>query len=77
MDAVTPEFVAHWRALGLAAMTPNVYLMPEFMLPTVRFLETDKAPPRLAALWNSDRSELIALGVFNAVSPTCAFRCRA
>ena len=72
MDAVTPEFVAHWRALGLAATTPNIYLMPEFMLPAVRFLEADNAP-RLAALWNADRSELLAFGVFNAVPPSWRF----
>ena len=72
MDALTPEFMAHWRALGLCASSPNVYLMPEFMLPAVRHLDTDKAP-RLAALWNADRSILLALGVFNAVTPSWRF----
>ncbi len=72
MDAVTPEFAAHWRSLGLAASTPNIYLMPEFMLPAVSCLEVDKAP-RLAALWNADRSALLALGVFNAVAPSWRF----
>ena len=42
------------------------------MLPAVRHLDTDKAP-RLAALWNADRSALLALGVFNAVSPGWRF----
>ena len=42
MDDVTPDFVSRWRALGLAATTPNVYLMPEFMLPAIRYLVSDK-----------------------------------
>jgi hypothetical protein len=66
MDEVTPELVSRWRALGLAATTPNVYLMPEFMLPALRYLEADKTH-RLAALWNADRSDLLALGIFDAL----------
>ncbi len=72
LDALTPEFVAHWRTLGLCASTPNIYLMPEFMLPAVRHLDIDKAP-RVAALWNADRSTLLALGVFNVVTPSYRF----
>ena len=46
MDDVTPDFVSRWRALGLAATTPNVYLMPEFMLPAIRYLVSDKTHRR-------------------------------
>jgi CelD/BcsL family acetyltransferase involved in cellulose biosynthesis len=72
IDAVTQEFVAHWRALGLAASTPNIYLMPEFVLPAVSNLEAN-APPRLAALWNGGHSALMALGVFKSVPPSGRF----
>jgi len=72
IDTITPEFVTHWHALGLVASTPNIYLMPEFMLPAVRCLEADKRP-QLAALWSADRSALIGLGVFNAVAPSWRF----
>ena len=72
MDDVTPEFVSRWRALGLAATTPNVYLMPEFMLPAIRYLEADKTH-RLAALWNADRSDLLVLGIFDVVPRTWRF----
>ena len=71
-EATTPKFVERWRALALSATTPNIYLMPEFVLPAVRYLEADKAP-RFAALWNADRSALLALGVFNAVPPSWRF----
>jgi CelD/BcsL family acetyltransferase involved in cellulose biosynthesis len=69
---LTPELVAQWRALGTAASTPNVYLMPDFMLPAVRYLEADKAP-RVAALWDAQRRTLLALGVFNVVPPSLWF----
>jgi CelD/BcsL family acetyltransferase involved in cellulose biosynthesis len=72
IDEATPQFVAHWHDLGLAASTPNIYLMPEFVLPAIRYLDTDKAP-RFAALWNANRSALVALGVFNAVRPSWRF----
>jgi hypothetical protein len=39
------------------------------MLPAVSHLEADRAP-RLAALWNTDRSALVALGAFNADAPS-------
>ncbi len=69
---LTPAFVARWRTLGLAASTPNIYLMPEFALPAIRHLEADKAP-RVAALWNTDRSDLLALGIFNVIEPSWRF----
>jgi CelD/BcsL family acetyltransferase involved in cellulose biosynthesis len=72
VDAVTPEFVAHWRALGLAASSPNIYLMPEFMLPAIRLLAPEKNP-LFGALWNADRSALMALGVFDTVQPDLRF----
>ena len=72
MDDVTPEFVSRWRALGLAATTPNVYLMPEFMLPAIRYLLSEKTH-RLAALWNADRSDLLVLGIFDVVPRTWHF----
>jgi CelD/BcsL family acetyltransferase involved in cellulose biosynthesis len=72
LDRLTPELIAQWRALGLAASAPNVYLMPEFMLPAVRYLEDDKAP-RVAVLWDGERHMLLALGVFNCVASTWRF----
>jgi CelD/BcsL family acetyltransferase involved in cellulose biosynthesis len=72
LDRLTPELVAQWRALGLAASTPNVYLMPDFMLPAIRYLEADKAP-RVAVLWDGERRTLLALGVFNCVAPSWRF----
>lgn len=72
MNALTQELVTHWRTLGLTTSTPNVYLMPEFVLPAVRNLAA-REPPRLAALWNEDRSCLMALGIFNTVPPTGRF----
>lgn len=72
LDALTQELVTHWRTLGLTASTPNVYLMPEFVLPAARNLAA-REPPRLAALWNDDRSCLMALGIFDAVAPTGRF----
>jgi CelD/BcsL family acetyltransferase involved in cellulose biosynthesis len=72
LNALSQEFLTHWRTLGLTASTPNIYLMPEFVLPAVRNLATRESP-RLAALWNDDRSCLMALGIFNAVAPTGRF----
>ena len=72
LDHLTPEVMAEWRALGFAASTPNVYLMPEFMLPAVRHLASD-ATPSVATLWDTEHRTLLALGVFDRVAPTWRF----
>ncbi len=71
-EDVTGDFLERWRELGNTASSPNIYLMPEFMLPAIRHLEVDKSP-RFAVVWDSDRSAMLALAVFNAVPPSWRF----
>lgn len=71
-DRLTPQVLAEWRALGFAASTPNVYLMPEFMLPAARHLSPNDKPS-VATLWDSQRRTLLALGVFDRVAPSWKF----
>ncbi len=72
IDNLTAEFIEHWRDLGCAASTANIYLMPEFMLPAIRHLEV-KNSPKLAVIWNADYSAMLALVAFNAVPPSWRF----
>lgn len=60
---LTPDIVEQWADLSRSACTPNVYLSPDFLLPALDFLSFD-GQPRLAAAWNADGTELLALGVF-------------
>jgi CelD/BcsL family acetyltransferase involved in cellulose biosynthesis len=72
LDDLTPQILAEWRALGFAASTPNAYLMPEFMLPAIRYLGREETPS-VAALWDRERRTLLALGVFDRVAPSWRF----
>lgn len=68
IEDLTGEFLELWRELGCASSSPNIYLMPEFMLPALRHLENDK-PSKFAIVWNDSRTAILALGVFNEHSP--------
>jgi hypothetical protein len=72
IDRLTPGVLREWRALGFAASTPNVYLMPEFLLPAARHL-TPHLTPSIAVLWDQERRTLLALGVFDRVAPSWRF----
>jgi hypothetical protein len=72
VEEVTVDFIDHWRALGKDASSPNVYLMPEFMLPAIRHLEADKSP-RFGVVWNDDQTEMLALVSVNVVGPSLGF----
>jgi CelD/BcsL family acetyltransferase involved in cellulose biosynthesis len=72
LERLTPEILTQWRALGFAASTPNVYLMPEFLLPAARYLWPHQAPS-VAALWDAKRRNLLALGVFDRLAPSWKF----
>jgi len=69
IEDATGEFLDLWRKLGLASSSPNIYLMPEFMLPVLQHLENDIAP-KFAAVWNDNHTTILALGIFNELPPS-------
>jgi len=71
-DDVNPDFIELWRDLGLATVSPNIYLMPEFVLPAIRHL-TNNEPPRFAVVWNSNQTSMLAIAVFDIGEPNWKF----
>lgn len=72
LDDLSQDFLDLWCDLGRAACSPNVYLMPGFLLPAVRYLEPGAAP-RLAVLWDHDGRRMLALGAFDLEAPSLRF----
>lgn len=72
IDDATREFIEQWRDLGYAASSTNIYLMPEFMLPAIRHLQANNSP-KLAVVWNSDQSAMLAFCAFDTVPVSYRF----
>ena len=66
------EFIERWQDLGHTASSPNIYVMPDFMLPAIRHLEVEKSP-QFAVVWNADHSAMLALVAFDVVPPSWRF----
>jgi CelD/BcsL family acetyltransferase involved in cellulose biosynthesis len=69
---LSEDFVAAWRDLCGASVTPNIYLTPGFLIPAVRHLEADGSI-RLATVWDERSSTLQALAPLKAVPPSWRF----
>ncbi|MBT8097143.1 MAG: GNAT family N-acetyltransferase [Woeseia sp.] len=58
--------------MSLAASTPNIYLMPEFVLPAIRHLDLPR-DPKFAVVWNTNETKMLALCFVGAPSPNLRF----